>query len=183
MHGAAKMNFVINLNNCCQTTFCSSCPAPSGALQTTTIKRISSAPAGEIIKCFLPFWETVCHYFSSPTVTLPCHGYNFLASQKPVADLHTEIIDLCNTSPSLFVIYIFPYNLNTVIVPLSILVLLLLYTVPSGLAGEISMIGFWFLITIKAIWHGLVSTKCKVQTFVHAPDQNSVALLHLRWII
>jgi len=58
-----------------------------------------------------------------------------LAFQKPVVDLHTEIIDLCNISPSLFVIYIFPYNLNTVLVPLSVLVMLLLCTVPSGLAG------------------------------------------------
>lgn len=141
-HGAAKMNFSFNLNNCCQSTFCSNCPAPSRAWQTTAIKGISNAPAGDTIKCFLPFWQTVCHYSSSPTVTLPCHGCNSWAFQKPVVDLHTEIIDLCNTSPSLFVIYIFPYDLNTVIVPLSVLVLLLLYTGPLGLTGEISMTEF-----------------------------------------
>lgn len=73
-------------------------------------------------------------------VTLPCHGCNSLAFQKPVVDLHTEIIDLCSTSPSLFVICIFPYSLNAVIVPLLAFVLLLLYTVPLGLAGEISVI-------------------------------------------
>lgn len=74
-------------------------------------------------------------------MTLPCHGCNFGAFQKPVVDLHIEIIDLRNASPSLFAIYIFPYNLNIVIVPLSIFVLLLLYTVPLGLAGGI-MMGF-----------------------------------------
>lgn len=163
--------------------FCSNCPALSRALQTTTIKRISNAPAGETIKRFLPFWQTICHYFSSPTVTLPCHGCNSLAFQKPVVDLHTEIIDLCNTSPSLFVIYIFPYNLNTVIVHLSVLVLLLLYTGPLGLAGEISMTGFWLLVAIKIMWHGLFSAKREFQTIVSAPARTSVALSHLRWII
>lgn len=52
-------------------------------------------------------------------------------------------------------------------------VLLLLYAVPLGLAGEISMIWFKFLITVKAVWSGWVSTKCRVQTFGHAPDQSS----------
>lgn len=52
-------------------------------------------------------------------------------------------------------------------------VLLLLYAVPLGLAGEISMIWFKFLITVKAVWSGWVSTKCQVQTFGHAPDQSS----------
>lgn len=116
-------------------------------------------------------------------VTLPCHGCNSLAFQKPVVDLHTEIIDLCSTSPSLFVIYIFPYSLNAVIVPLLAFVLLLLYTAPLGLAGEISVIWFGFLITIKAVLRGWVSTKRKVQTFGQAPDQNSVAVWHLRWIV
>lgn len=106
----------------------------------------------------------------------------FLAFQKPVVDLHTEIIDLCSTSPSLFVIYIFPYSLNTVIVPLSVFVLLLLYTVPSGLAGEIGMIWFTFLITVKAVWSGWASNKCKVQTFGHAPAQSSVAAWRVRWV-
>lgn len=126
--------------------FCSNCPAPSRASQTTITKRTSNAQLERWLdtsylsdKLFvtifpLPLWHSL--------------GCNFLAFQKPVVDLHTEIIDLCNTSPSLFVIYIFSYNLNTVIIPLSILVLLLLYTVLSGLAGEISVTKFWFLITI-----------------------------------
>lgn len=114
-------------------------------------------------------------------MTLPCHGCNFWAFQKPVVDLHIEIIDLCNASPSLFAIYIFPYNLNIVIVPRSICVLLLLYTVPLGLAGDI-MMGFWLLISIKPVLlYG--STKCKVQTFVHTPDRNSIAQLVPSWMM
>lgn len=184
MPDPAKINFFLNLNSCCQTTlFWQQLPSSIQSLAKHNNKKITTAPAGEMIKCFSPFWQTICHYFSSPTVAMPCHGCNFLSFQKPVVGLQTEIIDFCSTSPSLFVIYIFPYSLNTVIVPLSVFVLLLLYTVLLGLAGEIGMIWFRFLITVKAVWSGWVSTKCKVQTFGHTPDQNSVAAWHLTWVL